>query len=369
MPIPVDVTKLSLLLDFDGCTTEKEAQKRLIARVIALLKESSHITELEVSIGSTRGLSFESDFHAAQYHWVNSRIPHKSCIILKRDFMFLLEAELKNEALLGVEINFDSMVMGDVLNDLEAGETVRVIQNYHQEYSLWSANPRGVLGLNSGSEIYSIIGKTLSGENITHIDISLKAGASARDTIQYSSGSHSCNDELKILMIYMQMHHKASMSPNTRFVLDFYDDRSDILTEILFFYTNNLQLIPKNCCLRINQFCVEAHPLSSGEINKSSIIGNGSGKINHSFREDVCAIAALHSSQLSEMLETKGKRDDEYRTFDRRFMRNLIMRAHAMRCPSQEATPLNSHSFYSASQVRAREDGFESAIKKLKSMR
>ncbi len=290
MPIHANATKLSILLDFDGCTSTEEARARLISRVIETLKTSPQITKLEVSIGSTRGLSFENDFHASHVYWLRQDF-HESCAILGTVFIEDLKRGLNEHQLNRINLTFDSMLMGDVLNNLECGESFKLMVRHQASYDRWS--------IASGSS--SINGCRKNGMNFTHIRITPinPAPSEGQSKIEYSSDRQHCDDTFKILMLYMQMQQKALLNPLEKFVLDFYDDRADILSAIQKFYGAHLELIPSNCCLRIHQFYIaEYEPELLQDSSDAACHFIGTGKVNRFYAADVHNIALVHSTNV-----------------------------------------------------------------------
>jgi len=61
-------------------------------------------------------------------------------------------------------------------------------------------------------------------------------------------------DETKILLIYAHAHRIASLHSNEDIIIDFYDDRSDILGMVATFFYDYPTLLPKNVTLRITHY-------------------------------------------------------------------------------------------------------------------
>jgi len=282
MPISQDVTKLSVVLDFDGCTSTVEARSRLIDHIKDISENSPKITEIDVSIGSTRGTSFMNDFNAYYQHSFGSLEP-MSCAVLGTNFIGELIKSFKPRNL---KISFDGLLLGDILNNLSYGASFKLMYQNSANYKYWLR----------GEFSHEINGVTKNYLPITHIRVSPTPDNRA---ITYSSDDKYVNDEYKILMMYMQMHHKASLDPNKEFVLDFYDDRADILHVIQGFYSANPDLMPSNCCLRINQFYVEGYPnIILLNLKEEKRVIQGKGKVNPLFAEDICRVNIEHVKLL-----------------------------------------------------------------------
>ena len=290
MPFQENETRLSVVLDYDGCTSTEEAQVRMIQRLVEILKSSPQITELDVSIGSTRGVGFAHDFYAAQTLYADYGLPHTSCVRLAIEFMDALESALKEHKLNHVTVDFDKLVIGDVFNNLAAGENLYRMSRYEAMYNIWS----------EGAELILIAGKTQDGCDISHLQVTPKTfeqRKNERDCIVQPPNKTDlyCDDTNKLLMLYMQAHQKAQKTPDKHFVLDFYDDTPRILDAVYSFYSVNSHLIPSNCRLRINQFCVENHPSYSPELSDNPRSVSGAGKINESYTDDIRTIATQHN--------------------------------------------------------------------------
>lgn len=62
------------------------------------------------------------------------------------------------------------------------------------------------------------------------------------------------HDSTKLTLIYSQVHCLANNHPFEPIIFDFFDDRIDILYDLSNFFNNYKQLLPKNVCLRLNQY-------------------------------------------------------------------------------------------------------------------
>lgn len=298
-------TRLSVVLDFDGCTSTEEAQNRLIAHLIGLVKSSPNVTGLDISIGSTRGLSFYQDFHSSYLHATQHKRPHASCAALGLEFMSKLELGFKNENP-GISIAFDPLLIGDVLNYLSVGRSFQLMSIYKNAYADWSEGKVNIsLGRGEGSLMDLWVRPNLEGG------------------VSYSADNIFCNDEYKILLMYMQMHYKAQQNPGEKFVLDFYDDRVDILGAIHDFYSVHPELIPSNCCLRINQFYVENY-YDAQYVPQEPRVVVGEGGVNQFFDKSVRAVVRQHNKKADVTCLSKAEQQQK----ELALMQDCILAVH-----------------------------------------
>ncbi|HAT1658582.1 TPA: hypothetical protein RG395_002799 [Legionella pneumophila] len=61
-------------------------------------------------------------------------------------------------------------------------------------------------------------------------------------------------DERKRSLLYAHAHRVAALHPDSEIVIDFYDDRDDILSGLYDFFNDNPFLLPANVILRLNQY-------------------------------------------------------------------------------------------------------------------
>ncbi|HAT1825045.1 hypothetical protein SC438_13385 [Legionella pneumophila] len=66
--------------------------------------------------------------------------------------------------------------------------------------------------------------------------------------------TQSAFDESKRSLLYAHAHRVAALHPDSEIVIDFYDDRNDILSGLYDFYNDNPFLLPANVTLRLNQY-------------------------------------------------------------------------------------------------------------------
>ncbi|CZP52726.1 hypothetical protein SCO11_09860 [Legionella pneumophila serogroup 1] len=66
--------------------------------------------------------------------------------------------------------------------------------------------------------------------------------------------AQSAFDESKRSLLYAHAHRVAALHPDSEIVIDFYDDRNDILSGLYDFYNDNPFLLPANVTLRLNQY-------------------------------------------------------------------------------------------------------------------
>lgn len=92
--------------------------------------------------------------------------------------------------------------------------------------------------------------------------------------------------DTKATILYAQMHKIANQYPNETIVLDFYDDRIDILTTLQEFYSNHAYLMPRNVTLNLHQYDGSGKPRGVSQIY-------GLGLINSHYRETVLELATF----------------------------------------------------------------------------
>lgn len=92
----------------------------------------------------------------------------------------------------------------------------------------------------------------------------------------------------KLSLIYTYIHRTALLHPQAEIVIDFYDDRKDILNSIYNFYTEHTQLLPHTTSLRLNQY-------AGGELCKKKPREiKGTGDIDATYEWSVRYVAARH---------------------------------------------------------------------------
>lgn len=72
-------------------------------------------------------------------------------------------------------------------------------------------------------------------------------------------------DESKVRLLYVQMHYIASLNPHDEIIFEFYDDRVDILNDLVEFYSKDegRLLIPCNVTLKLNCYDGETTTVSN----------------------------------------------------------------------------------------------------------
>lgn len=321
----------SVCLDFDGCTDSLPAREILIDHLVRLLKAHPHVTTLEISVGSTRGYAFINDFYTTHLHHleVKQKGYHKeyqSCAILQTEFMPALRARLAQENLSSISVQFDEFTMADVLNEQKRGVNFRMMQKFQSQYATWASGQTtfGLQDPSTGQLVFELKAKPLP----------LAPGD--ENPIECNSGNAlHCLDENKLLMLWMQMHDKAvtlrAKNLTQGFILNFFDDRSDITRNAWLFYQNNPHLMPRNCRLRIDPLDIAHSSLPFDDATADRYTIQGTGPVNAHFAEDIRTVARSQRTTLLPSTEQTQQVVAALKT----------LRAYA--CPDENALVIRSY--------------------------
>ena len=217
---------LILSLDFDGCSDKPFSQQEIINHVKQTCLENPSIESIYLVIGSLRQTAMLDVGNAQR----NSEPPrYISCTILYEQFLAQLHRRI---AKLGLErtpsVHFCPLLMNDIYNHLETGATFKAMQNIFTWPSFQIARIR--------DNTHEFFVRNQRDENINVL-------------------SHESNKEIadcsKVTIIYTQLHHFAKHLDTAPILMQFYDDRLDILRGLRDFYISAPELMPENMHLHL----------------------------------------------------------------------------------------------------------------------
>lgn len=217
---------LVVSIDFDGCSDTPNGKQHIINDIVNLTYQSPSITQIVVIIGSLRqslACDYLNALNNAAFH--NGTL--MSCRELGTHFIEQLRAALfaRDTSMAPPTVEFDPLMISDLLNDLEIGKTYKALHKFHEK-------------LQSLDSLKQFI---IESTRKTYVDL-----------LGYSTHSHvshalEWNDVSKLSTVLVQMHHmlqKYTETTGQKIHFRFYDDRSDIL-EPLYHYLKEWQLVPQ----------------------------------------------------------------------------------------------------------------------------
>lgn len=267
----------ALSIDFDGCTNTAEARARLIQRITDVVRRQPDLTTIDIYIGSYRQ-SVYADFHAAYIHnGIRGDNDYFSCKVLGQDFIDDLRRSLQTFETYP-EVTFNPLLSGDIYNHLKDGTQFKIINQ--SDYAEWSQKIRsekpGLSELTGRNQLKETIRLFAFGDGIYH-------GADSRCSYETS----------KTLLLYLQMHTMAirqqQLHPNEKFIFSFFDDKCEILDNLVRFFAAHPELLPDNCSFQAMPF--ESRPTETASHTTFPLI-HGTGAINFTVANDLRTIAA-----------------------------------------------------------------------------
>jgi hypothetical protein len=224
-----DVNTLVMSIDFDGCADTSTGKQHIIQNVVDFVDQYPSVQRIIVLIGSLRQ-SLDSDYYNAtqnaKYH--NNLL--LSCYQIGTLFIQQLRNTLSTRES-NITVEFDPLMMSDILNDLELGATYQSLQSFYKQ---------------------SVLPKEFIITSLQNASVDLLM-TSADPGVQHA---FEWMDPSKISTIMVQTNYIVQTyrdsSQNIHF--RFYDDRRDIL--------NNLcQALERDCLLVKNMTfdCVESN--------------------------------------------------------------------------------------------------------------
>lgn len=130
------------------------------------------------------------------------------------------------------------------------------------------------------------LGATFISLLMADIDKRLEIGCSFNRAIDPGyTGSHAewMFDDSKVRLLYAQIHHVAMLHPNGTIFFDFYDDRPDILDNLISFYGLHKELIPSNVTLTLYHY-------QGTDTTESKVIA-GNGFIDEAYQQTAIDLA------------------------------------------------------------------------------
>jgi hypothetical protein len=257
---------LILSLDFDGCSDRPFSQQEIINHVKKTCLENPTIESIYLIIGSLRQTAMLDVGNAQR----NSEHPHYlSCTTLYDVFLGQLHRRISK---LGLErtpsVHFCPLLMNDIYNHLETGSTFKAMQNIFTWPSLQIARIQ--------NNTHELLVRNQRGENIN-----ILSDASNKEIADCS----------KVTLIYTQMHHFAKHLDAAPILMQFYDDRLDILSGLQQFYTSAPKLMPENIHLQL--ICQKALKGVQPTLYNAEPI-KGQGEINQDYHELMYQMAEYH---------------------------------------------------------------------------
>lgn len=339
-PIPYEEKNtLVLSIDFDGCTDTEESRTKLIAYITDYCKNHPQYTEVHIAIGSLRQ-SPSNDLCNALIHAARFGGNMQSCSILVNDFLNKLDLNFKNCLNYPPQVIKTELLMSDILNNLNYGLSLSLIekinyQNYYSfpnlqtvpitdfvgndiskfsqdEFSVWYDDNYADLSeenqerflLNWGIcrdqfESYIDWRENWRPNNFIVADREQRPvnlmSIESPGFLPVCRASH-FDDTSKCLTLYGLIHYIHNKVSKPFHVLQI-DDKRDLLDGIDLHYSQNKNLLPKNCSIQ----GLEWNSLLS--FQPSLIIPrpviNGTGTPNPTFAEDIKAIVNICILQQS----------------------------------------------------------------------
>lgn len=105
----------------------------------------------------------------------------------------------------------------------------------------------------------------------------------------------------KIMLIYAQIHRAATLSPKNNITLNFYDDREDILSGLLSFYSINKKLVPRNITLQLYKYDGSTTPAPFKANNAANHVITGQGSIDYQYEWSIRFLAYIHLNQKPDL--------------------------------------------------------------------
>lgn len=282
--------KAIVILDFDRCTHTVKARQQLTEKLINFLDQRPDIDQLDVMIGSARSLNFCMDFRGSYENSLRG-VSHMSCSVLGDEFVENLTKAVNahfGEAR-KIKVEFDPLLLGDVLNCLRTGTSYELMQENRDFYAEWSTGKKSV---------------AINKDQRTHILIRPKLTIDAnqpKNVIDFISNSLECFDEYKILLLYLITQYKMQKSSSEENLFLFFDDRADILQAVDQFFRDNAEhLLPLGSSLCVFQFVAPGYQCNQIFSSPENLKIIGQGQINQNFESSVRKIALRHNSYVEE---------------------------------------------------------------------
>lgn len=224
-----DVKTLVISIDFDGCADTSTGKQHIIQNVVGFVDQYPSVQRIIVLIGSLRQ-SLESDyFNATQNAKYHDNLL-LSCYQIGTLFIQQLRDALSTSGS-NIIVEFDPLMMSDILNDLELGATYQALQSFYKQ---------------------NVLPKEFIITSVQNASVDLLM-TSADPSVQHA---FEWMDPSKISTIMVQTNYIVQTyrdsSQNIHF--RFYDDRRDILG-------NLCQALERDCLLVQNMTfdCVESN--------------------------------------------------------------------------------------------------------------
>lgn len=250
-PVKILVTSI----DFDGCADTQERKQRIIDDILTLVARYQSLKRIVILIGSLRQ-SVACDYMNAKNNAGNHNGELLSCQEIGTDFFDNLANALSlcNHAKQAPIIQFEPLMISDILNGFDVGETYEALHTFNEELKKTNYLNTFVLQLKNQSML-----DLLNNSREPHVKHCLE-----------------WYDTSKVSTLLVQMHYiakKYAHLTSKAIHFRFYDDRSDIL-ENLYCSLNQGEMVPKqlnfDCALNEEECTIPYQPI----IGQAMIVPN-----------------------------------------------------------------------------------------------
>jgi hypothetical protein len=258
---------LIISLDFDGCADRDYSRKEIALYIEKACAKNPSIESIYVIIGSLRQSVYLDLLNA---HRNSNATKLISCTSLYHQLIPIIhELISKMDRQQVPKIHFCPLLMNDIHNHLPTGTTFKAM-----------------------TDIFSWTKTELSKIPKRTAEYWVTNQHGERINILSDDDNKEIADCSKVTLIYTQLHYFAQHLDNAPLLMQFFDDREDILSGLNEFYQANHELMPENTQLELilNKAQLRYKP---NQFNQTDIIGKG--PVNTHYHELMYQLALYYN--------------------------------------------------------------------------